>query len=77
VDGRSFGGVRCFLATINSVEGAVVLIGRTHHDDSVIELIAPIHLRSRLNLKDGSKVKVIVQVGRSRGDEITQTTSPK
>ena len=77
VGGRSFGGVRYYRATINGVEGAVILIGRTHYDDSVVELIAPVHLRSRLNLKDGSKVKVVVQIEGNRGGQITQTTSPK
>lgn len=74
VGGRSFGEVRCYRATINGIEGAVILIGRTHHDDSVVELIAPVHLRSKLNLKDGGKVKVVVQVGGDR-ETLTQTTS--
>lgn len=60
---RTFGKVKCFPATINdSVEGAVALIDRTHHDDSVIELIAPLNLRSRLDLKEGSKVKVKIKL---------------
>jgi len=77
VSGRSFGGVRCYRATINGVEGAVILIGRTHYDDSVIELIAPFHLRSRLDLKDGDKVRVVVQVGEGGDRALTQTTSPR
>lgn len=60
---RSFGDVQCFPAVINdSVEGAVTLINRTHHSDLVIELIAPVHLRSRLNLREGSDVKVEVKI---------------
>jgi len=77
VGGRSFGGVRCYRATIDGVEGAVVSIGRTHYDASVVELIAPVHLRSRLNLKDGSRVKVLVQIEGNLGGAITQTTSPR
>jgi riboflavin kinase len=58
---RSFGEVKCFPAVINdSVKGAVALIHRTHHDDSVIELIAPTHLRSSLGLREGSDVKVTI-----------------
>jgi len=58
---RTFGEVKCFPAIINdSVKGAVTLIHRTHHDDLVIELIAPIHLRRNLNLKEGSDVKVTI-----------------
>jgi riboflavin kinase len=58
---RTFGEVKCFSAVINdSVKGAVALINRTHHDDSVIELIAPTHLRSSLGLSEGSDVKVTI-----------------
>lgn len=60
---RTFGPVRCYPATINDeVEGAVVLIDRTHHDSSVLEVIAPMHLRKRLKIKDGSMVRVRVSI---------------
>jgi riboflavin kinase len=60
---RTFGNVKCFPATINNtVEGAVALIHRTHHDDSILELIAPIHLRRSLNLEKGSPVQVIIKL---------------
>ena len=60
--GRSFGDVKCFRANIDGVEGAVVLIGRTHHDSSVIEFIAPVNLRDLLKLKDGSKAELVVRL---------------
>jgi riboflavin kinase len=54
---RVFGDVRCYPTNINDqIAGAVILINRTHYDESVIEVIAPVHLRSKLNLMDGSKV---------------------
>lgn len=55
-EGRSrvFGDVKCYPTTINGeVEGAAIMIARTHYDTSIIELIAPVKLRDRLNLKDG------------------------
>ena len=56
---RHFGDVRCYPAMINGeVEGAAILINRTHYDESVLEVIAPVNLRSRLNLKDGCKVNL-------------------
>ena len=62
---RTFGEVKCFPAVINdSVKGAVALIHRTHHDDLVIELIAPIHLRRNLGLREGSDVKVTIVFNR-------------
>ena len=58
---RSYGTVTCFHAVINNREkGAVVCALRSHYNTSVIEIISPIYLRSRLKLKDGNKVKVEV-----------------
>jgi len=62
-DKRSFGKVRCFPAIINNaVKGAVIIIKRTHYDESVLEVIAPVFLRKRFNLKEGSKVKIEVPI---------------
>ncbi|MCJ7634244.1 CTP-dependent riboflavin kinase, partial [Candidatus Bathyarchaeota archaeon] len=54
---RMFGDVLCYPTTINDeVEGAAIMITRTHYDASIMEVIAPVHLRTWLNLKDGNKV---------------------
>lgn len=58
-DGRSFGAVKCFLATIHNMECAVILPVRTHHA-AMIEVICKYHLRRTLGLKDGDQVEVIV-----------------
>jgi len=56
---RSFGPVKCYPAMINNkVKGAVVFAMRTHYDTSVLEIVAPVFIRSNLKLKDGNKVKV-------------------
>ncbi len=56
---RTYGDVKCFLATINGKKKcAVIRALRSHYDSSVVEVIAPVRLRDRLNLKDGSKVKL-------------------
>jgi riboflavin kinase len=58
---RSFGGAKCYPAIINNkVKGAILTAMRTHYDSSVIEIIAPICIRTHLKLKDGQKVKVEV-----------------
>jgi riboflavin kinase len=55
---RTYGSVKCFHALINNTEeGAVVFALRTHHNSSVVEVIAPVYLRGRLNLRDGNRVK--------------------
>lgn len=58
---RTFGRVSCYPALINDqVQGAVIAIARTHHDDTILEVIAPVHLRSALHLEEGSSVKLAV-----------------
>jgi riboflavin kinase, archaea type len=56
---RTFGQVKCYPVTINDeVEGAIIIINRTHYDASVLELIAPMNLRQKLSLKDGSGIHI-------------------
>jgi riboflavin kinase len=60
---RTFGQVKCFRATIEeTMEGAIILINRTHHEDRIIEIIAPENLRKTLELVEGSKVHVSVRL---------------
>ena len=59
--GRTFGRVKCYPTIINDkIDGAILLIHRTHYDDSTLEVIAPVHLRESLGLKEGSKVQLKV-----------------
>ena len=58
-DNRTFGGVRCFHAKIGGTEGAIVLPLRSHYSN-VLEFISPHFLRDKLNLKDGSEVKIVI-----------------
>jgi riboflavin kinase len=56
---RTFGIVKCYPTTIgNKVKGAMISALRSHYDNSVLELIAPVNLRKQLKLKDGQKLKV-------------------
>ena len=56
---RSFGGAECFKAILNGkADGAVLVIERTIHDDTVLEIISPINLRKQFKLKDGDEMKV-------------------
>ena len=56
---RTFGGVRCFHAKINSSDGAIVLPLRSHYSN-VLEFISPHFLREKLKLKDGDEVKIVI-----------------
>ena len=71
---RTFGQVKCYPATINdAVEGAVVIINRTHYDDAVLELIAPMNLRKKLKLNEGSSVQVKVFTSQTLGEDVAES----
>jgi len=58
---RTFGGAECFRARLNGkVEGAVLIIERTIHDDTVLEIISPVNLRRQFKLQDGDKMEVSI-----------------
>jgi riboflavin kinase len=60
---RSFGPVVCYPAMVGSqIQGAILLIQRTHHERNVIEVIAPVNLREQLRLKDGDIVSLTAQI---------------
>ena len=59
--GRTFGGAKCFAASLKGVECHAILPLRTHHTDN-LELIARGHLRSKLGLRDGDEVAVEVRL---------------
>lgn len=58
-ENRTFGGVRCFKAEINSASGAIVLPLRSHYSN-VLEFISPTFLRKKLDLKDDDIVEIVI-----------------
>lgn len=59
-DKRTYGGAKCFRANIKGIEGAVLIIERTHYGKDVIEIISPVKIRDALKLKDGDELEVEV-----------------
>ncbi|MBP1448508.1 MAG: CTP-dependent riboflavin kinase [Thermoproteus sp.] len=59
---RTYGRVKAFRCRIGGIEGAVLVIERTHHGPEVVEVVAPIKLRDALSLKDGDPVSVEVEL---------------
>jgi riboflavin kinase, archaea type len=58
---RTYGGARCYRAVVNGkVPAAVLVIERTHYDDSVLEIISQANFRKDLGLEDGDEVTVAV-----------------
>jgi riboflavin kinase, archaea type len=60
---RTYGWVKCFHAKINqSIDCELIILERTHHDDSIIELISKNSIRKTENLKNDSQVTITVQI---------------
>lgn len=59
-DDRTFGDVRCLPCRIGGSRCAIVVPGRTHYPDDIIEVISPDCLRDKLGLNDGDSVEVEV-----------------
>jgi riboflavin kinase len=60
---RTYGWVKCFPAKINnSVDCNLILLERTHHDNSVVELISKLSLRKSVKLKEGSKISIKIPI---------------
>jgi riboflavin kinase len=58
-ENRSFGSVICYKASVNGIEGAIVLPKRSHYA-SVLEFVSPCFLREALQLRDGDAVEITV-----------------
>lgn len=60
---RTYGWVKCFTAKLdNSTNCELIILERTHHDGSIIELISKSCLRKTAKLKDGSKVSIKIPI---------------
>ena len=62
---RTYGWVKCYRATINdgAIDNAAVLVlERTHYDDSMLEVIGPISIKQTAGIKNGDRIKVQVQL---------------
>ncbi|WP_371503942.1 DUF120 domain-containing protein [Nitrosopumilus adriaticus] len=60
---RTYGWVKCFPARLNNLANCeLIILERTHHDDSIIELISKSCLRKTAKLKDGSKVSIKIKI---------------
>ncbi|MBI0582640.1 MAG: DUF120 domain-containing protein [Methanomassiliicoccus sp.] len=60
-NGRTFGEVRCFPATIQNIECAVILPSRSHYSD-IMEVLCKYNLRRTLGLSDGDVVEIRIRV---------------
>lgn len=62
---RTYGWVKCYRAVINdgAVDNAAVLVlERTHYDDTMLEVIAPESIKQKADIKSGDRIKVQVRL---------------
>ena len=62
---RTYGWAKCYKADINSGvfnDAAVLVLERTHYDDSMLEVIAPFSLKQTMHIKNGDEISVRVHV---------------
>jgi len=58
---RTFGGAKGLHCTIEGYDCAIIVPGRSHYPDDIIEIISGTGLRTALDLKDGDKVTIEVK----------------
>lgn len=60
---RSYGWVKCFNGKLNnSIDCELIILERTHHDNSIVELISKTNIRKASKLKDGSKIVIKIPI---------------
>ncbi|EGG42020.1 hypothetical protein Nlim_1034 [Candidatus Nitrosarchaeum limnium SFB1] len=60
---RTYGWVKCFHAKINqSINCELIILERTHHDNSIIELISDVCIKKSGKLKNGSQVTITIPI---------------
>lgn len=59
-DGRTFGEVRCLPCRISDIPCGIVVPGRSHYPEDIVEVIAPVGLREALKIKENDRVTVEV-----------------
>jgi riboflavin kinase len=57
---RMFGEARCIKCAISGIPCAIVVPGRTHHPDEIIEVISGTQLRNILNLEENGEVEIVI-----------------
>jgi len=60
---RTYGWAKCYPARVNNtIDAAVIVLERTHHDDSIIELVSKENIKKSAKLSTGSNVTIRVWV---------------
>ena len=62
---RTYGWVKCYIAIsimVQSITRAVLILERTHYDESMLEVIAPVSLKDSAGIHNGDKINLKVHI---------------
>jgi riboflavin kinase, archaea type len=62
---RTYGWAKCYKANINDGivnNAAVIVLERTHYDDSMLEVIAPVSIKETTGIKNGDKISIKIHI---------------
>jgi riboflavin kinase, archaea type len=62
---RTYGWAKCYKAEINEGivnDAAVLVLERTHYDDSMLEVIAPMPIKEKMGVKNGDEISIRVHI---------------
>lgn len=57
-DNKTYGGAGCYMAKIENINGAIIVPDINKNPKNILEFIAPVHVKSTLNLTDGDKITI-------------------
>ena len=70
---RTYGWAKCYLASINNNainNAAILLLERTHYDDSMLEVIAPCSIKQSLGVQNGDPINLEVYINNTKNHQI-------
>jgi riboflavin kinase len=73
---RTYGWVKCYIANVNNGainNAAVLILERSHYDESMLEVIAPVSLKDSAGIQNGDKINIKVHIN-SNMQEISSNT---
>src|SRR6187200_2037398 len=62
---RTYGWAKCYKANINEGivnNASVIVLERTHYDDSMLEVIAPISIKETIGIKNGDEISLKIHI---------------
>ena len=56
---RTYGGINCYSAVVEGIQGAIIVPDRSHYHNDVVEIIAPVSIKQTLGRGNSDKIKVV------------------